>query len=113
MKIQHGDFSTRTFNILRNYKITTYEELSKLTENEMLSYRNFGKGCANEILEKRNIKTKKYTIKVRTISGDSFSMETEKPFKELAMYISNDIVFDLDENFMLKGSQIESIQKVM
>lgn len=113
MRIQCGDFSIRTYNSLKNNRIETYEELSRLTEHDLLSFRNFGKKCVQEIMNKRNVKTEKYKIEVRTISGDFVIVETEKPFEDLAMYILSDIIFDLDENIILKGSQIESIKRVV
>lgn len=48
--IKAGDFSTRVYNVLRTYRITTLEELSKVSLSELSGLPNIGKRSVMEIL---------------------------------------------------------------
>ena len=43
------DFSCRAYNCLKAYDITTLDELTELTYNELLGYKNIGKTALKEI----------------------------------------------------------------
>lgn len=52
MPIEDLNISVRSYNCLRRHGVSTVEELSKLTKEELMRVRNLGRRNYEEILEK-------------------------------------------------------------
>lgn len=50
--IQSLDLTKRTSNCLKKKKITTIDELSKLSLNDLLKIKGLGRSCMEEIIDK-------------------------------------------------------------
>lgn len=52
MKIDELDLSVRTYNCLKRARIDTVEQLSQMTDDDLMRIRNFGQRCLAEVREK-------------------------------------------------------------
>ena len=52
MKIEELDLSVRTYNCLKRARIDTVEQLSQMTDDDLMRIRNFGQRCLAEVREK-------------------------------------------------------------
>lgn len=52
MKIDELKFSVRVYNCLRRAGIDTVEQLERMSDEDLMSLRNFGVACLDEVRQK-------------------------------------------------------------
>lgn len=68
MKIDELDLSVRTYNCLKRGKIDTVEQLSQMSDDDLLRLRNFGQRCLAEVREKIALPRKTNADRIRAMS---------------------------------------------
>lgn len=70
MKIDELDFSVRTYNCLKRGKIDTVEQLSQMSDDDLLRLRCFGQRCLAEVREKVAKPGKTIADRIRAMNDD-------------------------------------------
>lgn len=73
MKIDELNLSVRTYNCLRRAKIDTVEQLTRMTDDDLLKLRNFGIKCLAEVREKIAQPKKTNADRIRAMSDDELA----------------------------------------
>ena len=70
MKIDELEFSVRTYNCLKRAKIDTVEQLSQMSDDDLLRIRCFGQRCLAEVREKIAQPRKTIADRIRAMNDD-------------------------------------------
>jgi DNA-directed RNA polymerase alpha subunit len=75
--------SVRLYNVLRQEQIKTLDELTGLTERELMRWPNFGNVCLNEL--KSVMSEHKLALDTSSRAGRVYQTKTDKLRKQLAI----------------------------
>ncbi len=70
MKIDELELSVRTYNCLKHARIDTVEQLSQMSDDDLLRIRNFGLRCLAEVREKIAQPRKTIADRIRSMNDD-------------------------------------------
>lgn len=70
MPIEELQLSVRTYHCLKRAGIDTVEQLSRMTDEELMKLRNFGIGCLNEVRAKIGAPRKTNADVIRDLSDE-------------------------------------------
>lgn len=73
MKIEELNLSVRTYNCLKRRKIDTVEQLSIMTDDDLMCIRNFGQRCLAEVREKIAQPRKTNSERIRAMSDEELA----------------------------------------
>lgn len=74
MKIEELGLSARAYNVLKRARIDTVEQLQRLSDDDLLCFRNMGVGTLKEIREKvEYVKTMTNADRIRAMSDEQLA----------------------------------------
>ena len=68
MLIEELNLSTRTYNCLKRAKIETVEQLSRISDDDLMRIRSFGQACLAEVRAKVALPKKTNADRIRSMS---------------------------------------------
>lgn len=80
MKIDELDLSVRTYNCLKRANIDTVEQLSQMTDDDLMRVRNFGQRCLTEVREKIARPGKTNADQIRAMSDEELAVVIMCPY---------------------------------